>query len=144
MPLSVVFISERVNAIRLLADKTAIGLSLLCSLHCLALPVAAALLPSLVALGLPDEAFHLWMVIGVIPISALALTLGCRAHRNFVVMAIGVTGLSVLCVPLLMGHELLGEWGERLLTLLGAFCIAISHYRNFRLCQNHSGCECVS
>ena len=136
--------SERVNTLQFFADKTAIGLSALCSLHCLALPVLAAFLPSILALGLDDESFHLWMVLGVIPISALALTLGCRAHRNFVVLAIGLAGLVVLCMPLVLGHELLGEWGERSLTLLGAALISIRHIRNFKLSQSHRDCECVN
>jgi len=58
-----------------ITDKLAIGLSLACSFHCLALPVLLALLPSMTALRLDNEAFHFWMAAAVIPSSIFALTL---------------------------------------------------------------------
>jgi predicted permease len=134
---------ERGTTVQLIADKTAIGLSLLCALHCLAVPVAVALAPSLIALGLQDEAFHMWLILAVFPLSVVALALGCRAHRNTSVLAIGIVGLTVLCSPLLLGHDMLGEWGERILTLLGSMLIATSHFRNFQLCQSHRAHDCV-
>ena len=125
-----------------LADRAAIGLSLLCVLHCLALPLLLVMLPSLVGLGLDDERFHIWLIIVVIPLSAFALTLGCAKHRNKSVLYIGIVGLGVLCLAPLIGHDLLGEMGERLLTLLGATLIAISHIRNFSLCRRGETCDC--
>ena len=117
------------------ADKTAIFLSVLCSLHCLLTPVALVMMPSLVGMGLEDEAFHLWMVVAVVPLSLFALTMGCRKHKNASVLVLGLAGLAVLCSPFIIGHEALGEWGERGLTLLGAAMIALSHFRNFSLCR---------
>jgi len=90
---------NHVNALQPLADKAAIGLSLLCAVHCLALPLAVALLPALVSLGFQDEKFHTWMVFIVIPLSIFALTLGCRKHRNPWVLATGATGLLALVLP---------------------------------------------
>lgn len=134
---------QRIDAAQGLADSAAIGLSLVCSLHCLALPVAASLLPSVAALGLEDESYHLWMILGVIPFSAVALTLGCRIHRNYQVISMGVIGVFILCLAGLIGHEILGEVAERTLTLLGAVLIAISHLKNFKLCRKRRTCECV-
>lgn len=126
------------------ADKTAIFLSVLCSLHCLVTPVALVMMPSLVGLGLEDEAFHLWMVVAVVPLSLFALTMGCRKHGNPSVLLLGLIGLAVLCSPFIIGHETLGEWGERGLTLLGATIIALSHFRNFALCRDCQRAETVS
>jgi hypothetical protein len=100
-----------------LADKTAIGLSVLCTVHCLATPVVVTLLPSLFSLGLEDEAFHTWLVLFVIPLSAFALTLGCKRHRQLRVMITGFLGLLLLCLAPLLGHDVLGESGEKSLTL---------------------------
>ena len=124
-----------------LADKSAIGLSLLCALHCLLLPVAVATLPAVSSLGLDDEAFHLWLVVVVLPISAFALLLGCRKHGRMFVLAIGGLGLAVLVSTPLLGHALLGESGERLLTLTGALLIAVAHVKNYRLCRSADSCE---
>ncbi len=116
------------------ADKAAIGLSLVCALHCL-LPVAAALLPSVVLLRIEDEMFHRIMLLVVLPVSAFALLTGLRKHRNKSVLAIGVTGLLMLLVAAVIGHDIFGETGERLVTVLGSVLVAISHFRNFQLCQ---------
>ncbi|MEM1110273.1 MAG: MerC domain-containing protein [Pseudomonadota bacterium] len=126
------------------ADKVAIGLSLLCCAHCLFVPLALAFAPALVSFGLADEGFHLWLVFAVIPISVIALSWGCRTHRSLSVIATGLLGLAILCTPLLLGHEVVGEWGERLLTVAGALLIAFSHLKNFRLCQSHDERACVN
>lgn len=129
--------------VRPLADKAAVSLSLLCALHCLLMPIAVALLPSVSALGLNDESFHRWMVFAVVPISAFALTLGCRRHRRWSVLGIGLAGLLLLGAAVYWGHDVLGEPGERGVTLLGALLIAASHVQNFRLCRAARECGCA-
>ena len=59
-------------------DKFAIGLSMLCAIHCLLLPLLLIALPSISALQLQNEAFHFWMLATVIPTSLYALTIGCK------------------------------------------------------------------
>ena len=76
---------------RPLADKTAMGLSSLCMLHCLALPALLAIYPSALAVALTDELFHTAMVFLAIPVSAIALALGCREHKSYRVMVVGFT-----------------------------------------------------
>ncbi|MCX2975953.1 MerC domain-containing protein [Candidatus Marimicrobium litorale] len=124
------------------ADKASIGLSFLCLLHCLALPLLVVLLPSFVALGLEDERFHIWLVVMVIPLSTFALTLGCTRHRRLSVLLTGAIGLLFLCMAPLLGHDLVGEFGERLITLVGSVLIAASHVKNSLLCRQEATCEC--
>ena len=136
-------------------DKTAIGLSFMCTLHCLALPVLLVLLPSVASLQLDNEAFHYWMVLAVLPISLYALTLGCKQHKRLHLLGIGACGLIFLLMPLLL-HEVLGhdellhdvhqhksileEYGEKVFTVIGAGLIAFGHFRNYRLCQKSKRC----
>ncbi len=122
-------------------DKAAIGLSLICAVHCLVVPVAAVLLPTLAAMGIGDERFHLWLLLAVLPISVLALTLGCRQHRSFAVMAYGLLGLFILTLTVLFGHDVLGESGEKIASLSGALIIALAHIKNHKMCKTHS-CAC--
>ena len=124
-----------------LADKTAISLSLLCTLHCLALPVLLVAVPSLVALQLQDEAFHYGMLIAVIPISLIALGLGCKKHKNYSIALLGAAGLILMIVAVLFGHDIAGELGEKGLTLIGAAMIALAHWNNHQLCKK-SCCTC--
>ena len=121
-------------------DKFAIGLSLVCVVHCLALPVLLALLPGMAALQLDNEAFHFWMVIAVIPSSAFALTLGCKQHKRFQLLILGFVGLVSLLSALVLEGQGVGETGEKILTVFGAGLISVGHWFNYRLC-NKSGCD---
>ena len=131
-----------VTQIRPSADKAAISLSLICALHCLATPVLITLLPSAIALKLDNELFHLWMLIGVVPISIFGLTLGCGEHRNFGVVGAGTVGIALMLGAIIFGNDLLGPFGERALTLLGAGFVAGSHIRNFIICRQSKICDC--
>lgn len=125
-------------------DKLAISLSLLCAIHCLALPLLLIWLPSLALLNLDNEAFHLWMVIAVIPSSIYALTVGCKQHKRFPILLLGILGLAILISALFFGEQF-GESGETILTLLGAAIVSSSHWFNFRLCRdpkNSDNCHC--
>jgi len=122
-------------------DKFAIGLSVMCSIHCLVLPLILALVPSLAALQLNNEAFHFWMVIAVIPTSIYALTMGCKQHKRYRVLLLGLAGLALLTGAVLFG-ERAGELGEKVLTLLGASLVAFGHLWNFHLCRQPSNCPC--
>lgn len=122
----------------------AISLSILCVLHCLAIPLLVALLPSIAVIPLAQESFHFWMVVAVIPISIYALTLGCKKHKTLSVVMIGLLGLGLLMGAVLWGENLLGEQGEKLLTVLGAALVAISHYQNYSRCKKIEQCPCPS
>lgn len=125
-------------------DKTAIAISSLCVAHCLIFPLLAIIIPSFVALGLTSESFHFWMVISVLPTSIYALTIGCKKHKKFSLIIAGALGLSCLILALILGESMLGEWGEKALTLTGAIIIALAHVKNFKLCQQHKNCHCDS
>ncbi len=127
--------------VQLFTDRAAIGLSFLCALHCLALPVVMVGLPSVAALSLDDEAFHQWMLAVVIPISLFALLAGCRQHKRYPVLGLGLGGLAMLICAALAGHDALGETGEKVLTLMGAVVISAGHFLNQRLCR-HQQCDC--
>ena len=127
---------------QLLADKVSISLSLLCAVHCLAIPLIVVFLPSLAGLPLQDEAFHLWLVIGILPLSIYALTLGCKKHKRSRVLIFGGIGLFVLTATVILGHERLGENWEKTLTVFGATLVALGHVLNYRLCQSQYNCLC--
>lgn len=123
-------------------DKAAIGLSLACAVHCLLLPIVLVILPPLAASTFADEHFHQWMLAAVLPTSLIALIMGCRRHRNMSVLALGLPGLATLTLAAFLGHDLLGESGEKLASLLGASLIALGHVKNHTLCKRlQCGCE---
>lgn len=121
-----------------IADVFAVALSSLCLIHCLLLPALLVLVPALAVLPIADENFHLALVFLVIPISVFSLSLGCRKHKKWAVLIWGMLGVTILVFAAVFGHDLLGETGERYLTVVGAVLVAISHIANFRLCRVRS------
>jgi hypothetical protein len=116
-------------------DKLAISTSMLCAVHCLTLPLLLGFAPALGTTIFGQESFHTLLLWLVIPLSLVALTLGCRAHKNVAVMVLGAFGIVVLFLAAFFGHDYLGEVGERIATLIGASAIAAGHLRNYTLCR---------
>ncbi len=128
--------------IQTFTDKSAIGLSLLCAIHCLVFPLIIVLMPSLIALPLNNEMFHVWMVVAVLPTSAYALTIGCRQHKRYRLLILGLLGLACLVLAVVLGEIFLSGACEKMLTSIGVGIIAYGHYRNYRLCQHQENCAC--
>jgi len=125
-------------------NHLSIGLSALCVVHCLAMPILIVLLPSLTALQLENEAFHSWLLMGVIPTSLFSLLMGCKQHQRYRVLTIGLVGLLFLVSAVFVEDFANGELFEKVLTVIGACTLAIVHYMNFRLCRrlDLESCEC--
>lgn len=124
-------------------DKLAIGLSMVCTVHCFATPILLTLLPSFAALQLDNEQFHLWILVAVIPTSVLALSLGCKKHKRLRYMVSGLIGVMLMVLAIIFAEALLGELGEKGFTLVGAAFIAVAHWFNYRQCFAKSDdCPC--
>ena len=125
------------NALRILPwlDRLAISTSALCALHCLALPLLLVVLPAVSTTIFGQESFHVLLLWLVIPLSVVALSMGCRRHKDRAVLLFGFVGLAALIAAASLGHDLLGETGETVLTLVGAGAIAFGHLRNYALCR---------
>ena len=121
-------------------DKFAVSTSTFCAIHCLSLPLLLSVFPALGTTIFGQESFHMLLLFFVIPLSLVALTIGCKQHRSWFVALTGLVGLSVLTLTGIYGHDVLGHEGERLATLIGASVIAMSHLRNYTLCR-HANCE---
>ena len=128
------------TAVTSVLDRSAIGLSFLCVLHCLAVPLTLILMPSLAALPIADERVHLLLVFLVLPTSTVALTLGCRQHGLKHILAWGLTGIAILVLAAGLGEEFLGEYGEKILTVVGSVLVAVGHVLNFKCCRT-AGCD---
>ena len=122
-------------------DRIAIGLSFLCAIHCLLMPIAILLLPSFLIASLQSELFHLLMFFTVLPNSIYALFTGYRKHKNIPTIVSGVIGLVLLSLATILGHESLGELSEKILLLFASCMIAFVHIRNYQQCKQ-AACDC--
>jgi len=109
-------------------DGAAVGLSALCLIHCLALPLLVAGLPFLAQFS--EGHLHLQMLVVVLPLSVVALGLGFRHHRNMRIVLGGVAGMLTLVVGATVAHTELGLTADRAFTITGALTLATAHFYN--------------
>ncbi len=118
-------------------DKIGVFLSGVCVMHCLFTPVLITLLP---IIGLSsfaeDILFHQLMLWIVIPTSSIALFIGCRKHRDMVILGTGMLGMVLLVIVAMHGHDVFDSWGEKIATSVAGIILAISHLLNYRACQS--------
>ncbi len=137
-------------------DSLAVGMAAICAVHCLVTPLLMISIPVVASTFWAQRDFHLWMVLLVLPTTATAVFLGCRKHKDKVVVILSIVGLSVL--TLVAFHEAFAETGvlagneaacshcvtsetSRLLTgsvvlnLLGSVFLSSAHARNYWLCR---------
>ncbi len=112
-------------------DRIAIALSAVCILHCLALPLAVAILP-IAALGSGGEHFHGWVLWLVVPVSALGFALGYRVHRRADVVVIGIAAVALLMVAGTYGHGAWSDLAEASVSVVASLMLAGAHWVNFR------------
>ena len=121
-------------------DGMAVFFSGTCMLHCLILPMMVTLFPIIQSSLLEEKYFHLIMLVFILPTSLIALSLGCRRHKDQITVALGTIGLVILSVTAVWGHSLFGFTGERIVTTIGGLILASAHIQNYRCCQN-ADCE---
>ncbi|MDF7801223.1 MerC domain-containing protein [Pontiellaceae bacterium B1224] len=139
-------------------DSCAIGMSVICGIHCMVTPVLIAVLPVLASTFWVHKDFHLWMLALVVPMAAFSLFVGCRKHKSKMVMGLGLTGLGCLvsvAVYESFFHAVSGahcalcaqeEAGSllnpaTLVNLVGAAFLTAAHTRNFLLCRKEKCCD---
>ena len=116
-------------------DRIGVFLSATCLLHCLTLPVLLTIAP-ITQTGLLDEqTFHLVLLWFILPVSLIALGIGCRQHKDLLILVLGGTGLCLLLFAGLIGHTVLSPSAERGVTIVAGLILAAAHLRNFKICR---------
>ena len=124
------------------SDKTAISLSALCLVHCLLVPSFLVFLSGYITLSYNNELIHYAILFIAIPVSIYALVTGVRNHKSYNYFYIGLFGILALILAVTLGAQMWGEAGEKILTTIGALLIAISHFKNYRLCREVECDDC--
>ena len=118
-------------------DGVAICLSGLCILHCLALPIAASLLPIFGSVA-ENEWIHKGLVIVTPFLVAAALYRSCPGRDRIIFLGIAGTGVALLFAAAFI-HEL--HDFETPLTVIGALILASAHVFRWRC---HASCTSAS
>ena len=117
------------------SDKTAISLSALCLVHCLLVPSFLVFLSGYISLSYNNELIHYAILFIAIPVSIYALIAGVKNHSSYTYLYLGLLGIPTLILAVTLGVQIWGEAGEKILTTIGALLVAISHFKNYRLCR---------
>ena len=116
-------------------DRIGVFLSATCLLHCLTLPVMLTIAPMTQTGLLDEQTFHLVLLWFILPVSLIALGIGCRQHKDLLILLLGGTGLSLLLFAGLVGHSILTPTAERGVTIVAGLILAAAHLRNFKICR---------
>jgi len=117
-----------------LADVSAVSLSALCLIHCLALPFLAAALPVLASLS-EAEWPHKAFVLAALPVSGWVLFREQAAGRASWFTPLALSGLALLLAAAFA--EWLHDY-ETPLTVAGAVLLASAHGLRWRRLQSRS------
>lgn len=107
----------------------AVGTSILCLVHCIALPLLIAFLPSLAGMLSVPADLHRWILLLAVPGSGAALLIGRASHGGIGPLLVGSAGLCALASGALL---LDGTRLEIPITVLGSLLLAGAHVLNWR------------
>jgi len=116
-------------------DASAVAISALCAIHCLALPVLLVLFPLLGATVMTDESLHVMLLWVILPTSVIAIGLALPRHKD--AWAIGLIGLGLLILVLgaFWAHDHAEPWVDTAMSVSGGAILAAGHIRNFVMCR---------
>ena len=118
-----------------IADRFGATTSLVCALHCAALPLVLALLP---ALGLGFLADHRFEQVFIAFASVLAFTsliVGFRRHQRFRAFWFLVPGIALLLAGVALDYT--SVILHAVLVASGGILVALAHLVNLRLAHGH-------
>lgn len=122
-------------------DKAAMSLSLICVAHCFFAPSFIILTSAFASFTVDNEFIHKFILFVAVPVSVYALYAGYKNHREISFIPIGAIGLISLILAVSFGEMLLGEIGEKSMTLIGSILVAYAHLKNHQLCKELD-CTC--
>lgn len=86
-------------------DWLGVGASVLCAIHCAAMPFVVGFLPLLGLSFLADPSFHQWMVAICLALALLAFVPGWRRHHRLAPAIIGLAGLGLITFAAFAGPD---------------------------------------
>ena len=116
-----------------------IALSGTCLIHCLFVPISLILVPLLGITITNEHTVHEVFLSVILPAALIAITMGCRKHKDYNVFFMAGVGILVLFSAVIY-HDSLGDIWVRVLSAIGSSILIFSHIRNYVLCHK-DGCN---
>ena len=109
-------------------DRLGIGLSGICAIHCMLVPVSVSLIPLWPAFEEFHGYTHLIFFLAITPTVILSLQ---RKHELLSVTIFLISGVTVIFLAWLF-NESLGEYGEAGITMIGSVLLIRGHWLNYK------------
>lgn len=109
-------------------DRLGIGLSGLCAVHCLLVPVFVSLIPLWPAIEDLHGYTHLIFFLAITP--AVILSIKNRNNLKSISRYL-YAGLMIIFLAWIFSHQL-GDYGEAGITLIGSLLLIRGHWLNYR------------
>jgi peptidoglycan/LPS O-acetylase OafA/YrhL len=127
---------EEMKSLRTVSDFVGIGLSLLCLIHCMVLPVFMAFAPAILRRLPGDDVTHRTLAVAIGLVGVLAFRSGYKVHRRRWLLVLFITGLVLVSLAAILGDEVLTGYGEAAITVCGGLLLVTAHVFNHSFCRS--------
>ena len=115
-------------------DVAGMAASILCLVHCMAMPLVLLAFPML-GLAHVHDTFHDTLIVAITLPVLLALIPGYLKHRDKTTLIIGCTGLAFFLGAVFVISPMFGETAEAAFAVISGFMLLYAHLRNRRHCK---------
>jgi hypothetical protein len=122
-------------------DNVGAGLSGLCFVHCVGMPLVFSFAPTLAHLIPGDEIVHRYLAFLIVGAGLPSFVIGFRRHKEWLVLAIGLAGMGVILGALIFGHHFGSHVAEIGVTMMGSLLLTMAHLANRTFCRRCSACK---
>jgi len=116
-------------------DTFGIGVSTVCMIHCLAIPVLFSVLPLWSFLPVLHGWVHPVFMLTLLPVIYFAAK---KSHYDRVITGLLTGGFLIVAAGWVGGHHLFGHEFETVATIAGSLVLVAGHWRNYR---HHQTCS---
>lgn len=127
--------SEKSFTASVLWDKLGIGISGICAIHCLVVPVLVAVLPLWGFTTMMHDWLHPIFILLILPTVYFASK---RSHFDKKITWLLSAGFLLVLIGWFPGHFWIGLWFETTLTIFGSGLLITGHWFNYR---HHQSCN---
>jgi hypothetical protein len=121
-------------------DFAGMFVSILCIVHCIALPFVLFMIPTSLTLlqTNPENELMIHQVFLALAVLSAVFPFmrGYNIHKRFVPVLLCTTGIFLFAFSAFWAHDLLGHEYEKLVAILGSVFLIGGHYLNHKFC-NH-------
>jgi hypothetical protein len=128
------------DALAHVADRVGATASLLCAIHCAALPFVIAVLPALGLSFLADHKFERIFIACASMLALAALIRGYYRHRVPSALVLALPGLALLWVGVWVFDAENSLTVHAIMVTVGGCCVALAHVINLRLTHLFGQC----